>query len=490
MKFATSNPPARTMIRPPKSLVWASVLVGVSLASGASLGQNLAKLPGLTDLQQPTASAVNTVCVKFGARSALNPSDTTLQPNSNGSQEQRLYYSCRAMVQTANQINPVPGTSPPIGASLNITNDQLRTGVQAVSPVQMNAQKQMSTEASKMNLLGGRLLDLRGGARGFVVARDDNGTQQTVAGSQARTLDGATGGAAAADDLGGGKWGGFFNVGYAWGNVDQTSLQDGYDYSSVNLLVGADYRVSDAFVLGGAISYSNTKSNYDQSLGNVKADTTGVALYGTYYVDRWYVDGFAAYGHVNYDSTRNIYIPSNSTTNPPINASATASPKGDQWSFSIGAGRNYDWESAIVTPFARLGYIYVKNEAFSENEPINGLGLAVSQRSIQSLQSALGAKVSGNVNTSSGVFGPYFSAQWMHEFLGGSTSIVSKYVSDPFNTIFTIPTAGPTRDYAVLSLGSSATFPNNFSGFLQFSAAVGLQNESNYGVTLGLRKQF
>jgi outer membrane lipase/esterase len=315
--------------------------------------------------------------------------------------------------------------------------------------------------------------------------------QQTAASdSGTKALAGATGGAAAADDAQGGRWGGFFNVGYAWGNADQTPLQDAYKYDSVNLIAGVDYRVTDSFVLGGAISYGDTHSNYDQSLGNVKAATTGVAAYGTYYVDTWYVDGFAAYGSVNYDSTRNIFIPSNSLTIPAINTSATSKPKGDQWSFSIGAGRNFESGSMVLTPFARLGYIYVKNKAFTENEPINGLGLAVDSRSIQSLQSALGGKVATNVSTSFGVLTPYFLAQWMHEFEGGSPSIISKYVNDPFNTIFTIPTANPTRDYAVLGLGSSATFANNFSGFLQFSAAAGLQNQTNYGVVLGLRKQF
>ena len=94
------------------------------------------------------------------------------------------------------------------------------------------------------------------------------------------------------------------------------------------------------------------------------------------------------------------------------------------------------------------------------------------------------------MNTTTGVFGPYFSAYWMHEFENDTPSIVSKYVNDPFNTFFAIPTASPTRDYAVLLLGSTATFPNNLSGFLHFSAAVGLQNETNYGVVLGVRKQF
>jgi uncharacterized protein with beta-barrel porin domain len=390
------------------------------------------------------------------------------------------------MVQTANQLAGSGSTA----NSLNIPNGQLRTGVQAVSPVQMNAQKQMSVEASKMNLVGSRLLDLRGGARGFVVGLNGQQPQPTgAADSQARSLAGGTGGGAAADDAMGGKLGGFVNIGYSWGNVDQTTLQDAYKYGSLNLLVGVDYRLSDSFVLGGAISYSDTRSDYDQSLGNVKAATTGVAGYGTYYVDNWYVDGFVAYGYADYDSTRNIFIPSNSAV-PPINASATAKPKGDQWSASIGVGRNFEAGTLTVTPTARLGYIWVKNKSFSESEPDFGLGLAVDSRTIRSLQSALGGKISTNVNTSAGVFGPYFSAQWLHEFENDSPSIISKYVNDPFNTFFVIPSASPTRDYAVLIVGTSATLPNNLSAFLQFSAAVGLQNETNYGAVLGLRKQF
>jgi uncharacterized protein YhjY with autotransporter beta-barrel domain len=464
----------------------ASCVAVLASVSGSSLGQgipgsngNLATLPGLTELQQPTATTVNEVCGQF----LQSPG---YKPDPSGTPQQRLFYSCGVMVQTANQLAGSGSTA----NSLNIPNGQLRTGVQAVSPVQMNAQKQMSVEASKMNLVGSRLLDLRGGARGFVVGLNGQQPQPTgAADSHARSLAGGTGGGAAADDAMGGKVGGFVNIGYSWGNVDQTTLQDAYKYGSLNLLVGVDYRLSDSFVLGGAISYSDTRSDYDQSLGNVKAATTGVAGYGTYYVDNWYVDGFVAYGYADYDSTRNIFIPSNSAV-PPINASATAKPKGDQWSASIGVGRNFEAGTLTVTPTARLGYIWVKNKSFSESEPDFGLGLAVDSRTIRSLQSALGGKISTNVNTSAGVFGPYFSAQWLHEFENDSPSIISKYVNDPFNTFFVIPSASPTRDYAVLIVGTSATLPNNLSAFLQFSAAVGLQNETNYGAVLGLRKQF
>ena len=288
---------------------------------------------------------------------------------------------------------PVPPTPANTANSLGITNDQLRTGVQAVSPVQMNAQKQMSVEASKMNLVGSRLLDLRGGARGFVVGLNGQETQPTgAADAQARSLAGATGGGAAADDAMGGS-GAASSISATAGAMSirrpcrMATSTAASTCSSVRTTVSAI-----PFVLGGAISYSDTHSDYDQSLGNVKAATTGVAGYGTYYVDDWYVDGFVAYGYVDYDSTRNIFIPSNShrslrsTRRRRPSRRATNGRRRSAWVVTSTRA------TIIITPTARLGYIWVKNKAFSENEPINGLGLAVDSRTIRSLQSALGGK--------------------------------------------------------------------------------------------------
>jgi outer membrane lipase/esterase len=452
-------------------LVAACLTLFVSLAHAQLPPGGLGSVPGLTALQQPVAVQLQNVCV--GLIPVANPTQGTVQ----------LLSSCSKMVASAyaNQGVFIPGLD---NFSLNISNEEIGTAVQAIAPVQANAQKQIGTEAAKMSTVGARLLDVRAGARGFVV--DLNGDRKVVAAA------GERGGGAAADGAFGGPWGGFANVSYSWGNVDQTSLQDAYDYGSFTVLAGVDYRLSDSWVLGGALAYTRTDSDYDLGLGSVKADTFSLVAYATWYRDDWYVDGFLSWGDVSYDTTRNIVIPSNSS-DPlarPINATATASPNGTQWSFAVGAGRNFKWDSYTITPTARLGYIWVKNDAFSESESRDGLGLAVNERTIKSLQSALGARIGTVVSSSYGVFSPYFSAQWLHEFENDSPSIVSKYVNDPNGLFFAIPTANPTRDYGVLTLGSTATLPNNVSGFFQFSAAVGLDNETNYGLVLGIRKQF
>jgi outer membrane autotransporter protein len=473
---------------------------GVLLCAGyaASVaGQGLISTPGNTEVQQPTAEAIQSVCVQLNG--LQSPGAPVIANPGTGSPQARLSNSCTLMVSTAffNQGTPPP-FDPTGKFNLRISDAELRKATQDIAPVQMNAQKQTNVEASKMNLVGVRLLDLRAGARGFTVSENGITAPATVKTASANNegLAGATGGGASADDLQG-RLGGFVNVAGNWGDVNTTTLQDGYRYRNFSLLAGVDYRVNDNFVLGGAFSYGDTHSSFDQDLGKVDAKTWGFVGYGSYYVDTWYVDGFVGYGSVDYDTVRNIVVPNNNPgINPgqnaayPINTSATASPKGHQWSASAAIGRAYDFAPYTLTPSARLSYIWVKNDAFSEDEPLNGLGLAVNERTVKSFQSALGGKISTVVNTSQGVFTPYFQAQWVHEFENNNPSILSKYVNDPFNVFFVIPTAQPTRDYATLSLGASAQFQNNLSGFLQFSTALGISDVTNYGLVVGLRKQF
>ena len=87
-----------------KNATVASCFAFVAVLSGTSAGQpipgtngNLATLPGLTELQQPTATAVNQVCGQF-------PSTGTYTADPNGTPQQRLFYTCGVMVQTANEL--------------------------------------------------------------------------------------------------------------------------------------------------------------------------------------------------------------------------------------------------------------------------------------------------------------------------------------------------------------------------------------------------
>jgi outer membrane autotransporter protein len=452
----------------------------IAYAPGVQAGKTQLTDPRLlanfTELQVQVAGAIDFVCPTLAGAGLHRDARPT------ASVGDHFFYSCSAMVQTANDLYP-----PPAGASTSfstkVSAEELGRLLQNISPAQMNGQSGNTITRSASSLLAARLFDLRGGTRGFSVSL--NGVDVPAVADAG----GQRGGGASADSSFGGRLSGFVKIGGNWGKVDETVRQDPYKYDSFSVLAGADYRINDAFVAGGAVSYEDTRSRFDNSLGHVDATTWSVAGYATYSSGPWYVDGFAAYGSIDYDTSRTVFIPATSQ-GPALLGSATASPRGDQWTLAFGTGYNYPMTGYTLTPFARLGYIHVKNKSFSESEPITGMGLSVDTRTLNSLQSALGGTISTTVNTSMGVFNPYFTAQWVHEFKNDNPSINAKFVNDPNNQQFFIPTENPTRDYGVFILGSSATFANGFSGFLQVGAAAGLKDASNYSVTAGLRKEF
>lgn len=464
-----------------RSALFVASAIALATASSVAHGQAstpLPTLPGYTEVQQHMANAIDVVCPNLN-----------IVPKQFGTPGERLSYNCTAMVVTSavlqgHNVDPVTAAQ----FNLGVGNEQLRNLVQASGPVQHNAQSPMTITASSQNLLAARLFDLRAGVRGMSLSL--NGVDVPSGDAKAIASSAGRGGGASPDAAMGGRLSGFVKIAGNWGNVDQTGLQDAYKYDAWSILAGADYRVTDALVLGGAVSYEDTRSRFDNSLGHVDAATWSIAGYGTYTSGPWYVDGYVSYGHIDYDTTRTILVPSNNPLIPSVTSDATASPRGDQWSLSIGTGYNIAMTNYALVPFARLGYINVKNKAFSEDDPGTGLGLAVGDRTLDSLQTALGATISTTLNTASGVFGPYFTAQWVHEFRNDNPSIVAKFVNDPNNFQFFIPTESPTRDYGVFIVGSTATLPNGFSGFLQFGAAAGLRDATNYSAVVGLRKEF
>lgn len=470
---------ARRIPRTSVPVKHAALAAAALLAGAPAAAQGLPHVPGYTAVQQSTANAVQAVCSGFVANVATYgaASDT-------GTPEQRLFSSCRKMVQTANAIVGSGVTA----NSLGLSDDDLRTAVQAIAPVQMNAQKQMTAEASRHNVVFSRLLDLRGGARGLSLTLNALELPPLASAASTATPAGRGGGASADAPLGE-RWGGFLNLAYNWGDVSRTSLQDGYEFKNWSLVAGVDYRVSPALALGAAASHQRTKSDYDGNLGQVKAKTTSLAAYGTYYQDSFYLDGLIGYGQVDYDTARRIDIAS-TTAIAPIGVVATASPEGSQWSAVVGGGVNVARGETTITPFGRLGYLRVKNKAFAESEPVAGLGLAVDARTVDSLQSALGVRVQRAVSTSFGVLVPYGSVQWNHEFRTNQSSITSKYVNDPFNVFFTIPTEDAGSDYGVLSVGLSGQFAGGVAAFVQLGAAVGLKHVSNKSVAIGVRVPF
>lgn len=450
----------------------AAALGSVFAAWGVPAHADLNKIPGMNEVQSAAAATIQQICAPINALPNKTP------------QQAQLGIECRKMVQTSNAL---PGQSGPTNNSLGLSAEQLRFTMQGIAPDEDGALTQGSTVTSAPTPIAGRLLELRRVSRGLSVADSSIDVDGVLVAANKVLGANARGGGAAAD--GSSAWGGFLNVNYNTGDRSQTSRQFGFDFDSWGATAGVDYRFNPDIVAGAALTYDHNKADYEFSLGDVKGDGVSLSLYGSWTNGPWYFDGHVSYSWIDYDTRRNIVVPT-FTSVPGINTSATGSTKGRQETISVGVG--YDWKTQgmTVTPYGRLGYLHLDIDSFTESENISSLGLDINSQSMNSLQTALGVRASGVISTSFGVLGPYAGVEWNHEFQDNSRNITAAYTFDPFRTFFVIPTDGPDRDFFTLSLGLSAQFARGMAGFISVQSVQGLSHVTNTGFTLGIRGEF
>ncbi len=457
------------MIGAHRGVMWA-VVVSVLVLLGASEARaqrliDLGTLPGLSPYQGSVGTAIDILCPKlFEIRSSLDSAQTDL------------------LQQCSNMKSGALGTVGLPNVLSNVTTDQ--TTSQGNSAIE--------TRTPQFASLGARLSALRLGTVGVGAGgvKLDNGGEKAVAGLFSLE---ERGGGASADSSPGGRLSLFVNPIGSFGNKDATSQEAGYDFHNVGVLAGGDYRIVDNLFAGAAFTYLRANADINApALGAVDSNGYGLSLYGTYYIGALYIDLLGGFTHYSYDISRQIAYGPGPGGNPavaPVNRTASADTTGWQYSFNGGAGYDFRAGALVATPFFRVDYLHLGIAGYTESGA-DGLNLKVNSQTVESLLTVLGGRLSYAFSLPFGVLVPQLRGEWRHENLNGPYSIQAQFANDPFNTIFSIPTDSPDRNYFALGASISALLAKNVSAFFDFETILGLQNVSNYGFTAGIRVSF
>jgi outer membrane lipase/esterase len=384
-----------------------------------------------------------------------------------------------------------------VGASLDGLNSQALNAIQDVSPEQLSAIQDQATNISGGTLtvvnrtIWQRVSLLRiAGAGSPGVRFAING--QPVFGN---AFEQETGGAASADasDIVS-PWGGFINMLYNWGDVDGTfKSQLGFDFDNWGVIGGADYRFTDNFILGGAVSYFNTDDDFDHNAGKTESDSYNGSIFGTYYWgQRFFIDGVASIGKSDFDTKRRIQytLPSNSVGSGDIvNTTANGHPDATQFSFTTNAGYNANWEALTATPYVRASYSRVDLDSYNESNG-DGWAMAVDSQDFASRTTTLGTQVAYAVSTRWGVVVPQVRGEWTHEFNDGGRGVRIAYLGDPARQKYTTEPDNGDKDYFNVGVEVAGTFAHGVSGFLGYEKLLGYSDISSNTLEGGIRVEF
>lgn len=364
-------------------------------------------------------------------------------------------------------------------------------GIIAITPDQASTPRKISNRTTGVQLdnVATRLTALRRGAQGISIRNltfDIDG--RNIDGDTLTSLleglgAGETGGGAAADDFE--RLGIFINGNIDWGEKEGSRNEDGFDFQTLGITVGADYRFLEGLVLGIAFGYGDSQVDIDAGGGNIDGRSWTSVLYGTYYAtDHFYLEGSASYGWSSFDQTRNI-----SYRLLGESRQAEADYDGSQYAFMLGVGHDFVHGPGILDLYGRLRYTKADIDGYRE-DGARGLNLEIDSQETTSFKSTLGFNYTRSISTAKAVLAPQVWLEWDHEFEAGDEDVTGRFVNDPTRTTFRLPTDRFDSDSLRVGLGLGAQLGKGRTVFVGYETAVGLRDYMEHTVNLGARLEF
>jgi len=335
-----------------------------------------------------------------------------------------------------------------------------------------------------------RLVALRAGARGVNLSglniKIDG---QTLPESVVTALLGGNARGGSAGDKQGiaSRWGSFVNATVIVGDRDKTSQETGFNFRAEGITAGADYRISDKLVVGGALGYTGKDSDFKGNAGDMEINNWHLTAYSSYYrSDSFYLDGLLKLGKNTIDTRRRINLPGD-----PMQE-GIGDTTGWEYAVSLNGGYEYSRNALAFGPYGRLGYIQTSINGYTETasnpgNPGAGSVLIIDNQDVDSITAVLGSQVSYAISTRNAVYLLQLNGEWEHEFRDNSRAIAAQFAYDPTRTSFDIASDSPDRNYFNLGLGVTAMFTRGRSGFFHYESRLGQDNVRQYWINGGIR---
>jgi uncharacterized protein with beta-barrel porin domain len=427
-----------------------AILAGAAVAA-ESTAQPTALGETGNEIQRPVGQAMQAIYVRFAQATGGDPDQLT-DPG-----QRDLFLRCSEMVETAEFLNQ--GSWVPQGERIEeITSfAELDAALQQIGIEELSAEGTNAVETSRLRVAPSRLAALRRAA-----AAGSRGEGELLATERlALFLDGTLG----------------------FGSRDATSREDRFDYNVPALAMGVDYRFGSNGILGGAVGYETFDADFDNNQsavagGDLESDLFSLSAYSSYRLARFYLDGAVTFGWNDYRLTRRIVYPR-------VVRAAESATAGNEYDVLATLGYSGDLDRLQYEPFVQVMNRGLAIDGYTETAA-SGLNLVVMDQEIDSLVLILGSQFFWQARLGSGVVVPRVEVEWFHEFQNASRLITTRFESDPFGTLFSVPTDEPDADYFHLAAGVSRVWGTT-QGYVNLGAALGLDGVTSTILTGGVR---
>jgi outer membrane autotransporter protein len=278
------------------------------------------------------------------------------------------------------------------------------------------------------------------------------------------------------------RWGVFVTGSGDFVTVSNDDLNArGYDITTGNFTVGADYRLCDHFAIGIDAGYSRSTADLVDN-GRVDVDGGKIGAYATVFGkglfgSKFYVDGGVGGGLNSYDTRRtglqDVFV--------------RGDTDGTEFNAMISYGSDWTFGCFNVGTWSTVQYTNVSIDEFTETGSL--APLEIQDQDENSFRATTGVHASYDIKAGHFLFRPEVRVAYQHEYCDSAYQVDSRLASGA-GDVFRVRGPNIGRDAALVGTGLSMQWNNRLSTYVYYDGVLGRNNYDNNAVSGGFRIGF
>lgn len=264
------------------------------------------------------------------------------------------------------------------------------------------------------------------------------------------------------------------------GDSESLNGESAFDYATVALTGGLDYRLTDTVIGGVAIGYARDRTDIGSDGTTSRNSAMSATLYALYQPgDGFFVDGLAGVGLLDFDSLR---------ITAENGAEAEAERTGRQVFAAVTGGYDLKNGELSLSTYGRLSGSRSVLDSVTETG-VDWENALLGRQEIDSLTATLGFSVGYDIDVDDLIVTPELTLDFSHDFLDTSETVVT-YAEDGWPIDYVIPGESTSRNRVTVGLGVTVASGRAATLRGRYSATIdpgGLQNQR---FSLDLSRQF
>ncbi len=279
---------------------------------------------------------------------------------------------------------------------------------------------------------------------------------------------------------------------------DESFLERGYETESYLFKIGADYRVTDDFLVGALIGYDRYDQTFNADLpgvnfvpqaneGDSEVSNLSLNLFATKnFADTGYLEAQLSYIYSDYEFNRSVVFQESTRTKPLVDVNTDADTNGHQWALSFGGGLENPMGPWTAGLYGRADLQKVVIDSYSESGG-NGFAMSFDKESNTEVSGTLGVRISRAMNQGFGVLVPQAYIEHVHAFKADARTTVSSLIEDTAGTRFSVTGDDPDENYQNAGVSLMAILPDGVNAFIGYSTQLNNRYVDYYRINAGLR---